>query len=318
MSVEIVVVFSRARLVSPDAWQARITALGWDLNLDTDFDPLEFSGFLPCKLAGQECGFEYWLDPLEDESRDELGPHCAPELDSVLTLLSRSGLADCQAAVMAAAAFALCVDGGVLADEDELLPRSATLAWAQGLMVSLEAAEVEHRETEKRRVAALAVGAAATLSQTLAALAGRSGSLLSQMGLLAFVAKPDLRVSCSAWVAEIDGRRFDSSRYAALRDEQIALLSAGEPADRLDELDRGLDKAGAQDEADAHALAKLLPSLGDLTVTSARQDAPGTIAFELSGTRPVSLRWFGMGTSSLSLSAAGLRWSIDKAGAALL
>jgi hypothetical protein len=318
MSIETVVVFSRARQVSPEAWQARITTLGWNLQLDTEFDPLQFSGFLPCRLEGQACGFEYWLDPLEEESRDELGPHCAPEWDAVLTLVSRSELADCQAAVMAAAAFALCVDGGVLGDEDELLPRAATLEWAQRLIVALEAAEDEQREAEKRREVALAAGADGALLQSLAALAGRSGSLLSQMGLLAFVAKPDLRVSSSAWVAEIDGRRFDSSRYAALRDEQMALLSAGGPAHRLDQLDRGLDKAGAQDEADAHALAKLLPSLGDLTVTSARHEAPGTIAFELSGTRPVSVRWFGMGTSSLSLSAAGLRWTFDKAGAALL
>ena len=102
MSIETVVVFSRARQVSPEAWQARITTLGWNLQLDTEFDPLQFSGFLPCRLEGQACGFEYWLDPLEEESRDELWPHCAQEWDAVLTLVSRSELADCQAAVMAA------------------------------------------------------------------------------------------------------------------------------------------------------------------------------------------------------------------------
>lgn len=173
MSIESVVVFSRTRLVSPDAWQARITTLGWNLQLDTEFDPLQFSGFLPCSLEGQACGFEYWLEPLDEESRDELGPHCAPEWDAVATLVSRGELADGQAAVMAAAAFALCVDGGVLGDEDELLPRTDTLEWAQRLVVVLAAAEAEQREAEKRRELALAAGADGALLQSLAALAGR-------------------------------------------------------------------------------------------------------------------------------------------------
>jgi hypothetical protein len=317
VSVETVVVFSRAKIVSPQEWQLQISGIQPGLVIDTDFEPLEFDGFLPCKLLGQDCGFEYSLDELDEDSREELGPHLESEWDSVLTLVSRSELADCQSAVIAAAAFTVSVGGSVLGDEDELLHQSTTLEWAQRVVESLMAAEAEEREAGARRERALEAGADSALMNSLAEMTGRDGMLLCQMGMLSFVSTPDLRISSGAWETEVDGKNLSSCRYAALRDEQLALLSSVVVSDRFHELDERLDAAGELDEADTNRLLQLLPALGAVSVKCARYNSPGQITIEFSGAQPITARWYGLGTSSLSLSAAGLRWTITKEGACL-
>jgi hypothetical protein len=62
MSISLSVFLNAARLPPPIEWQAAIRSAGFDVELDTDFDPRAFSGFLPAKYRGRAAGFEYYLD----------------------------------------------------------------------------------------------------------------------------------------------------------------------------------------------------------------------------------------------------------------
>ena len=41
--------------------QQVITKRGFELQLDHDFDPFTFTGFLPCRLSERVTGFEYYF-----------------------------------------------------------------------------------------------------------------------------------------------------------------------------------------------------------------------------------------------------------------
>jgi hypothetical protein len=60
VSVDLIVYLRRSAMPSPSAWQQAIRATGLSVELDHDFDPDTFSGFLPCKLRGAKSGFEYF------------------------------------------------------------------------------------------------------------------------------------------------------------------------------------------------------------------------------------------------------------------
>ena len=52
MSVEIQVFLAGERMPTPEQWAETLRAHGFDVDLDTDFDVRDFSGFLPCKYKG--------------------------------------------------------------------------------------------------------------------------------------------------------------------------------------------------------------------------------------------------------------------------
>ncbi len=52
----------RTAVPTRDQWQAAIESCGFDFQLDPELKPLEDSGFLPCKLAGADAGFEIYYD----------------------------------------------------------------------------------------------------------------------------------------------------------------------------------------------------------------------------------------------------------------
>lgn len=69
MSQDFNVYLSSKSLPSPFEWQAEIAKVNKSLIMDTDFDLLTFSGFLPCQLDNEITGFEYysWFMDNDDE-----------------------------------------------------------------------------------------------------------------------------------------------------------------------------------------------------------------------------------------------------------
>ncbi len=66
MSLELSVLLPSDRLPSVHEWQAAIDSLPFPLQLDPELDIRENVGFVPCKLAGEESGFELYLDQASD------------------------------------------------------------------------------------------------------------------------------------------------------------------------------------------------------------------------------------------------------------
>ena len=114
------------------------------LKLD-EFDTRDLDGFLPCRLDGTECGFEYSFHALEDqdeEIRDRIG-----ESDRVVTLTLHGGeMNDFKAAMYAAAALTE-VSRGTYYD-----PQGDVTATGKGVYEVIR--QDEERERERGRIAA--------------------------------------------------------------------------------------------------------------------------------------------------------------------
>ena len=67
MSIVVEVRFPPGSLPSPQAWQASIEANNFAVEIDSDFDPITFTGFLPARYKGLPAGFEYYYDLETDE-----------------------------------------------------------------------------------------------------------------------------------------------------------------------------------------------------------------------------------------------------------
>jgi len=135
MSVSVSVFLKAARLPTPVDWQAAIRAAGFEVELDTDFEPRTFSGFLPATYRGRSAGFEYSLDPITTGAAD-LGSErriaAAAGHDRCITLVTHSNMAEAISAAVAAGALAALADGVLFDDEsDEAHPASAATAWAR-------------------------------------------------------------------------------------------------------------------------------------------------------------------------------------------
>ena len=124
MSTDLNVFIEDSRMISPDIWQGQLDSAAFPLELDSDFNPRDFFGFLPCSMAGELVGFEYSFDPLEDTMFD-------PEEDQQRTDIigSRSICVGFRipagdpeqniiAAVMAASTLAKATDGVLWLDPD--------------------------------------------------------------------------------------------------------------------------------------------------------------------------------------------------------
>ena len=57
---------NRGSVPSRDQWQQAIDNLGRDFKLDPELKPNEDSGFLPCKLNGNQTGFEIYYEPANE------------------------------------------------------------------------------------------------------------------------------------------------------------------------------------------------------------------------------------------------------------
>lgn len=113
MAVETHVVFFRTRLLRVSEWNQFIEDAGFGLVLDETCDPETQLGFWPCELDGDECGFEFSIDPA---NADELAEHglALNDGDSVATFATRSQWLDNVAASIGAALLAKATGGVVI------------------------------------------------------------------------------------------------------------------------------------------------------------------------------------------------------------
>jgi hypothetical protein len=139
MSVDLIVYLRQAAMPSPKDWQEAIQTAEFPVELDMNFDPATFRGFLPCKFNGEPSGFEYFVSPRRAEEAVELG---APrDADLSVTLVTHSDLRELAVAVSAASA--LCrVSGGLLVDPQsgETYTPESVLVWAREQLVEIEQA----------------------------------------------------------------------------------------------------------------------------------------------------------------------------------
>ena len=129
MSVDLTVYLRRSAMPTPSAWQDAIAASGLPVELDTDFDPDTFSGFLPCTIRGAASGFEYFADELSADDAAELD---APQgSDFSVTLVTHSDLKEFVCSAVAAGVLAK-VSGGLLFDPQsgDSIPADEALAWS--------------------------------------------------------------------------------------------------------------------------------------------------------------------------------------------
>jgi hypothetical protein len=131
MSVTTRVVLDPARMPSPAAWAREIRARGFAMDLDEEFDPPTFSGFLPCVHQGHASGFEYGFEP-DPEIEAELRQAAGATRTLEITFVTHSDLRELVTAWIAAGALALLTDGVVWSDESgECLSGSEALAIAR-------------------------------------------------------------------------------------------------------------------------------------------------------------------------------------------
>ena len=119
MSIVVNVRFPVVKLPAPLEWQEAIRANGFDVELDCDFDPVIFSGFLPARHKGRDAGFEYYYDAEGSE-------------EAFVSLVWAGRAREGASAVVAAAC--LCqLTGGELEDTEagEKVSASDAVAWAR-------------------------------------------------------------------------------------------------------------------------------------------------------------------------------------------
>jgi hypothetical protein len=143
VSVEVCVYLRSRDLPSRDAWQRAIDAPGIDLQLD-EFSPRELTGFLPAKLNGEECGFEYLYHPVDHDEAEEVLAEVG-DRDHVVRFVTHASKLDGRSAMLAAAALTELVDG-VFFD-----PQGGEFARGHGVFVLMEEWERAAREARMRR-----------------------------------------------------------------------------------------------------------------------------------------------------------------------
>ena len=150
MSVELFVYLRNDCVPSQLEWQAGIHTAGLKLILD-EFSPCDHAGFLPCRLNGGQCGFEYYLGAvadlvkdLESEDIERLRKQIG-ERDRVVTLRLHGGRMDDLMAAMYAAAVLAELSDGVFED-----PQSGEFATGRGVFELLRRNEDSERERGRR------------------------------------------------------------------------------------------------------------------------------------------------------------------------
>jgi hypothetical protein len=137
VSVDLIVYLRRSAMPSPSEWQQGIAGTGLPVELDCDFDPNTFSGFLPCKLRGAASGFEYFAGPLSVADATEVG--APPGSDFSVSLVTHSDLREFACSAVAAGALAQA-SGGLLVDPQsgESFSAAKAMAWAVGQFAEAE------------------------------------------------------------------------------------------------------------------------------------------------------------------------------------
>ena len=135
MSTDLTVYMPRQAMPDPRDWAAAIVDIGFPAELDTEFDVDTFSGFLSCRYAGAEAGFEYFSGPIEFVDELEL----PSDFDFSVTFSTHSSLRELASAVVAAAV--LCsLSRGILVDpqSDIAVAADDAVSWAREQLADIE------------------------------------------------------------------------------------------------------------------------------------------------------------------------------------
>lgn len=132
MPISFHVFVRRERIPTAAAWAQAIRDYGFATQLDSSFDPLSFSGYLPC--PDERTGFELYLDYFSKASI-ELGDTAVTvvgDRDTLITFRLSGRETDVAAATAAAATLAAMSDGILLDDElGHFIESDAAIAWAR-------------------------------------------------------------------------------------------------------------------------------------------------------------------------------------------
>ena len=142
MSVTVEVFVEAKRLFTSEAWAAEIRAHGFELEVDS-FNPKTHSGFLPCRLRGEACGFEYFykrvadLDLSDEPDLEEAYQRrcvAAGSRDVIVSFVTRSSMVDAASAAIAASVLTAVCDGMLSVEGDEpAITGEEALDWARGV-----------------------------------------------------------------------------------------------------------------------------------------------------------------------------------------
>ena len=134
MSIVVSVYLKASDIPQPGDWQAAIRDSGFDVQLNTEFDPLTFSGFLPAMYRGEDTGFEFFLDEVDFEASDEQVRELLQGKDMVISLVTHSDLRELMVSVIAAGVLAKLTNG-ILHDEeaDEYYSSENSVSWSKKL-----------------------------------------------------------------------------------------------------------------------------------------------------------------------------------------
>ena len=103
------------RMPTPAVWAREIRARGFAMDLDVDFEPNTFSGFLPCVHQGQPAGFEYFYQPDVELDTDQRA--AAGERTLEVSFATHSDMRELVSSMIASAVLAVLSDGIVWSDE---------------------------------------------------------------------------------------------------------------------------------------------------------------------------------------------------------
>lgn len=135
MSIDLTVYMVRTEMPSPSEWAEAIVDAGFPAELDAELDVDEFSGFLPCRYAGADAGFEYSSGPIEFVDELEL----PSDFDFSVTFTTHSSMRELASSVVSAAVLcSLC--GGILVDPqgDVAVAADGAIAWAREQLEEIE------------------------------------------------------------------------------------------------------------------------------------------------------------------------------------
>lgn len=132
MSICFHVFLAKDRLPHPREWSNAITENGFPVVLDTDFNPMTHSGYLPC--PDEKTGFEYGLDSAAsfDLVSDESNKRLIRDCDVVATFCFGGRKTDLVAAMAASATLTKMTSGVLLdAESGHFVGSESALNWAR-------------------------------------------------------------------------------------------------------------------------------------------------------------------------------------------
>ncbi len=127
MSVDITVFIHKDKLPTLKSLKHAINELDNKLSIDEEFSINDHEGFVPCSYNGEECGFEYWIEEVDDELLDEweIRKEEISGRNMYLTFATRSGFTDLISSALTSSVFCKLSDGLSFDDDEELTINSS-------------------------------------------------------------------------------------------------------------------------------------------------------------------------------------------------